>query len=90
MNMHAQTCPCGCGHIIKRFGQVCGGGNVYTEARFGELGFNVLDGDMTVGLGGGLVEDLGTGQVELQVAPGVDIPLGGGFNDPYASGQYYN
>ncbi len=57
---------------------------MYTEARFGELGFNVLDGDMTVGLGNGLVEDLGTGQLEYEVAPGVDIPV-----DPFATGEYW-
>jgi hypothetical protein len=38
---------------------------------------DLSDGDLTVGLGGGLVEDLSTGDLELQIAPGIDIDLDG-------------
>lgn len=44
----------------------------------GQIGFDMLNGDPTVGLGSGLVMDLCTGDVELQIAPGIDIDLSGG------------
>lgn len=50
----------------------------YTPKRqsdVGQVGFDVLRGDVTIGLGGGLVEDVRTGDVELQIAPGIDFDL---------------
>lgn len=43
-------------------------------ADFGQVSVN-FEGDVTVGLGGGLVEDLNTGEVELEIFPGFDIDL---------------
>lgn len=40
----------------------------------GQVSVN-YDGDVTIGLGGGLVEDLSTGRVELEIAPGFDVDL---------------
>lgn len=48
----------------------------YTESNPGQLGYDVMNGDPTIGLDGGLVEDLRTGQVEFEVAPGIDLDLG--------------
>jgi hypothetical protein len=37
----------------------------------------VTDGDLVENLGGGLGIDLETGDLELEIAPGLDIDLGG-------------
>jgi hypothetical protein len=68
-------CPT-CQHRLTGYGYTCGCGHLWTKARFGQFGFDLIDGDPTIGLGGGLVEDLRTGEIELEVAPGIDVPLG--------------
>jgi hypothetical protein len=73
----------GCGRLINSYGITCDCGHYWDQSRFGALGIDLLDGDVTIGLGNGLVEDLSTGQVELQIAPGIDIPLDGGFDSGF-------
>lgn len=45
------------------------------DSNVGQLGVDVTDGDLTVGLGNGLAIDTQTGELELEIFPGVDIPL---------------
>lgn len=42
---------------------------------FGQIGLDITDGDLAVGIGSGLAIDLGTGDLALQIAPGIDIDL---------------
>lgn len=42
----------------------------------GELGLELTDGDLAIGIGGGLTIDSG-GDLGLQIAPGISIDLGG-------------
>jgi hypothetical protein len=39
------------------------------------LGVDVTDGDPVLNLGGGIGEDLRTGEIEFEILPGLDIPL---------------
>jgi len=41
----------------------------------GQLGIDITDGDLTMGIGSGLAIDMSTGDLELQIAPGIDIDL---------------
>jgi len=61
----------GCGQRVRKTAAY--GTNQGSNA--GQLGVDVTDGDLTVGLGNGLAIDVATGEVELQIFPGVDIPL---------------
>ncbi len=40
-----------------------------------DFGIDVTDGDPVINFGGGFGEDLRTGELEFEVAPGIDIPL---------------
>lgn len=50
-------------------------GDPYGDGNAGDLGFDVTDGDLTIGLGDGLAIDTETGDLELEIAPGLDVPL---------------
>lgn len=71
-------CPT-CRHRLTGFGYRCGCGHSWTQERFDSMGFDVTDGDFVVNLGDGIGFDPATGGLELEVAPGVDIPLDDGF-----------
>lgn len=71
-------CPT-CGHRLTGFGYTCGCSHVWTESRFDDFGFDVTDGDFVVELGDGIGIDMRTGQLEEEIAPGVDVPLGDMF-----------
>lgn len=47
----------------------------YSYPGMPSFGFDVTDGDPVMNLGNGLGVDLATGELELQIAPGIDIPL---------------
>ena len=80
MHQH-KFCP-DCGSRVYSNRSCCGnsfgsiGGSVFGGSAPGQLGVDLSDGDLTVGLGGGLVEDLSTGDIELQIAPGIDLSDG--------------
>ena len=42
----------------------------------GRIGMD-LDGDLTIGLGGGLTMDMSDGSIGMQIAPGVSIDFDG-------------
>jgi hypothetical protein len=57
----------------------CGGyGNHVSTCDYydqGGVGIDLADGDLVENLGDGIGIDLDTGQVEMEIAPGFDIPL---------------
>ena len=68
-------CPT-CNQLLAGYGYRCGCGHLWNAERFASFGFDVTDGDVVENLGAGLGIDLETGQLEEEVAPGIDVPVG--------------
>lgn len=49
--------------------------NSYSYPGMPDFGIDVTSGDPVINFGGGFGEDLRTGELEFEIAPGIDIPL---------------